>query len=124
MGGQTIDYRVVPVALAAQIDRGISVPVLITGPWSNIRFRPDLKSLLDRELEEEKAKLEAAAKAKEAELRARAKAREAELKAKADQKLQDELGVTRQEGQSIEDALKEGLENKARDALRGLFGGN
>lgn len=121
LGGQTIDYRVVPVALAAQIDRGISVPVLITGPWSNIKFRPDLKSLIDRELEEEKEKLRAAAKAKEAELRAAAKARETELKAQAAAKLQDELGVTTAEGQSAEDALKQGLEDKAKDALRKLF---
>ncbi|WP_299191961.1 AsmA family protein [uncultured Litoreibacter sp.] len=121
LGGQTIDYRVVPVALATQIDNGISVPVLITGPWSNIKFRPDLKSLIDRELEEEKEKLKAAAKAKEAELRAAAKAREAELKAQAAAKLEDELGVTRETGQSAEDALKQGLEDKAKDALRKLF---
>lgn len=113
LGGQTIDYRLVPVALADQIDTGISVPVLITGPWSNIKFRPDLKSLIDRELEDEKEKLKAAAKAKEA-----------ELKAKAEAKLREELGVERKEGQSVEDALKEGLEEKAKDALRGLFGNN
>lgn len=113
LGGQTIDYRLVPVALAREIDNGISVPILITGPWSNIKFRPDLQSLLDRELEAEKEKLKSAAKA-----------RETELKAKAAAKLRDELGVERKEGQSTEDALKEGLENKAKDALRGLFGNN
>lgn len=121
LGGQTIEYRLVPVALASAIDNGLSVPVLITGPWSNIKFRPDLKSLLDRELEEEKAKLKAAAKAKEAELRAQAKAKEEELKAKAEAKLEAELGVVRQEGQSAEDAVKDGLESKAKDALRKLF---
>lgn len=110
IGGQTIDYRLVPVALATEIDKGISVPVLITGPWSAVKFRPDLKSLLDRELEEEKAKLKAAAKAKEA-----------ELKAKAAAKLEAELGVVREDGQSVEDAVKDGLENKAKDALRKLF---
>ena len=110
IGGQTIDYRLVPVALAREIDNGLSVPVLITGPWSKIKFRPDLKSLLDKELEEEKAKLKAAAKVKEA-----------ELKAKATAKLQEELGVVREEGQSVEDAIKDGLENKAKDALRKLF---
>jgi AsmA protein len=110
LGAQTVDYRLVPVALAAQIDEGISVPVLITGPWSNVKYRPDLKSLLDRELEEEKEKLKAAARA-----------REAELKAKAEAKLVEELGVTRGEGQSVEEAVKDGLEEKAKDALRSLF---
>lgn len=110
LGAQTVDYRLIPVALAAQIDQGISVPVLITGPWSDVKYRPDLKFLLDRELEEEKAKLKAAARAKED-----------ELKAKAEAKLTEELGVTRGEGQSVEDAVKDGLENKAKNALRSLF---
>ncbi|WP_298257472.1 AsmA family protein [uncultured Litoreibacter sp.] len=124
LGGQTIKYRLAPVALAGRLKDGIRVPVIIEGPWSNIRFRPDLKALIDTELEAEKEKLKAQAKAKEEELRAKAKAKEAELKAKAAQKLKDELGVDQQQGQSVEDALKEGLENKAKDALRGLLGGN
>ncbi|SHF04418.1 AsmA protein [Litoreibacter ascidiaceicola] len=124
LGGQTIKYRLAPVALAGRLKDGIRVPVIIEGPWSNIRFRPDLKALLDTELEAEKEKLKAQAKAKEDELRAKAKAREAELKEKAAAKLEDELGVVRKDGQSVEDALKEGLENKAKDALRGLLGGN
>jgi len=110
LGEQTVDYRLVPVALSQEIDEGISVPVLIRGPWNDVSFRPDLKSLLDRELEEEKEKLKAAAKA-----------REAELKAKAEAKIAEELGVTRQEGQSAKEALKDGLENKAKNALKSLF---
>ncbi|WP_394196068.1 AsmA family protein [Litoreibacter albidus] len=124
LGGQTIKYRLAPVALASQLSGGIRVPVIIEGPWSNVRFRPDLKALIDADLEAEKEKLKAQAKAKEEELRVKAKAREAELRAKADAKLEDELGVVRQDGQSVEDALKEGLENKAKDALRNLLGGN
>ncbi|PTX56751.1 AsmA protein [Litoreibacter ponti] len=117
LGGQTIDYRVEPVALAGRLADGIRVPVIIEGPWSNIRFRPDLKALVDPLLEAEKEKLKAQAKAKEAELKAAAEA-------KVQEKLREELGVERRDGQSVEDALKEGLENKARDALRGLLGGN
>ncbi|SFR56600.1 AsmA family protein [Litoreibacter janthinus] len=124
LGGQTIKYRLAPVALAGRLKDGIRVPVIIEGPWSNIRFRPDLKALLDTELEAQKEQLKAQAKAKEEELRAKAKVKEDELKAKAAAKLKDELGVERQEGQSVEDALKQGLENKAKDALRGLLGGN
>ena len=113
LGGQTIDYRVDPVALAAQLDQGIRVPFLIEGPWSNVKFRPDLKGLIDQNLEEEKAKLKAKAKAEED----RAKARIAA-------KLKEELGVQRQDGQSTEDALKDALEQKAKDGLRKLFGRN
>ncbi|MEP3345696.1 MAG: AsmA family protein [Litoreibacter sp.] len=124
LGGQTLKYRLVPVALAGRLEGGIRVPVIVEGPWSDVRFRPDLKALIDTELEAQKEKLKAAAKAKEDELKAKAKAKEDELKAKAAAKLKDELGVSVQQGQSAEDALKEGLENKAKDALRGLLGGN
>jgi AsmA protein len=124
LGGQTIKYRLAPVALAGRLEGGIRVPVIIEGPWSDVRFRPDLKALIDTELEAEKEKLKAQAKAKEDELRAKAKVKEDELKAKAAAKLKDELGVVQQDDQSVEDALKEGLENKAKDALRGLLGGN
>jgi AsmA protein len=113
LGGQTISYRVDPVALADQLNTGIRVPFLIEGPWSNVKFRPDLKGLIDQNLEKEKAALKAKAKAEEDRLKARAQA-----------KLKDELGVQRQDGQSVEDAVKDALERKAKDGLRKLFGGN
>lgn len=124
LGGQTIKYRVEPVALAGRLKDGIRVPILIEGPWNNIRFRPDLEALIDTVLEAKKEELKALAKVKEAELKAKAKAKETELKAKAAAKLKEELGVVRKDGQSAEDALKEGLEDKAKDALRKLLGGN
>jgi AsmA protein len=113
LGGQTIDYRVEPVALAAQLDRGISVPFLIEGPWSNVRFRPDLKGLIDQNLEAEKAKL-----------KAKAKAEEDRAKRRLEAKLKEKLGVERQSGQSTEEAIKDSLEQKAKDKLRRLLGGN
>lgn len=122
LGGQTIDYKVTPVAFANQLDRGISVPVLIEGPWSDVRFRPDLKGLIDQNLEAEKARLKAKAKEKEDELRAKARAKEDELKAQAAAKLKQELGVQREAGQSVEDAVKDALEDKAKNALGKLFG--
>lgn len=135
LGGQTVKYYVDPVALADQLKSGIRVPVIVEGPWSDIKFRPDLKALIDTELEEQKEKLKAAAKAKEEELRAKAEAKQAELRAAADakeaelkaqaaQKLQDELNVERAEGESAEDALKQGLENKVKEGLGRLLGGN
>lgn len=111
IGGQMIEYRIDPTALAEQTGGGFGIPVLIQGPWSDVSFRPDLKSLADRELAEEKAKLKEAAKAKEAELKEQAKA-----------KLAAELDLELEEGANVEDALKEGLEDRAKDALRGLLG--
>ncbi|MBC7102143.1 MAG: AsmA family protein [Parvibaculum sp.] len=53
MSKKTLDYRVEP-KLAATLEgqggsseaKGIEVPVLITGSWSNPRFAPDLKSMI------------------------------------------------------------------------------
>lgn len=61
IGAQTVDYRVIPTALTGD-ETGISVPVIITGPWSNLTYRPDLEGLVNQNLEEEAKKLEEAAK--------------------------------------------------------------
>ena len=99
IGAQNINYRIDPVALSDQTG-GFGVPVLITGPWANVKFRPDLKALADRELAEEKEKLKAAAAAK----------------------LEEELGVDLDGAESVEEVVKDKLEDRAKDALRGLFG--
>ena len=76
-----------------------------------------MKALADQELADEKAKLKDRAK-EEAE-----KAR-AQLKAKAEK----ELGLTQQEGESLEDAAKrraqEAVEQEAGKLLNKLLGGN
>lgn len=61
VGAQTIKYRIVPVAFSGKDTKdsgGISVPVLVKGPWSNLSFRPDLKNLLDGELDAQREKIE------------------------------------------------------------------
>lgn len=120
IGTRTLDYRLRPTALAAADGTGgIMVPLLITGSWANPKFRLDLESIA-------REKLEADAKALEE--RARARAREAEAKAKAEleKKAQEELGIQRQEGESLEDAARrraqEALEEEAARALRKLLG--
>ena len=60
IGEQVIDYRVTPKFLGG--DSEFSVPVLITGAWSNLKFRPDLDGLLNLRAQE-------AAKAAEQELK-------------------------------------------------------
>jgi len=43
-----LDFRVEPnVALAGQ---SLAVPVMISGPWSNLSYQPDLKSILSQKL--------------------------------------------------------------------------
>lgn len=51
---RTLNYRVAPKLVAslegqggASSAKGLEVPVIIEGPWSNPRFRPDLKSMLE-----------------------------------------------------------------------------
>ncbi|WP_039017240.1 AsmA family protein [Halocynthiibacter namhaensis] len=122
IGTQTLDYRVTPaVALG---DGGITIPVIIEGTWADPKFRPDLQAIIDQNLAEEKAALEARLAEERAAAEARLEQERAELEARAAEKLEQELGVTREEGEDLEDTLRRGLENEAKDALRGLLGGN
>ena len=131
IGQQTVDYRVVPTALADEEGQGIRVPVLINGSWWNIRYRPDLEFLVDEKLEEERRQLEARAReeaaAAEARAKAAAEAKVQELANEVQQKIAEELDVAPEtvvDGQSVEDALKKKLEDEISGALGGLLGGN
>ncbi|MEM8576924.1 MAG: AsmA family protein [Pseudomonadota bacterium] len=103
LGAQDLDYTFTPIALNANEGNGIAIPVRITGPWASPRIRPDLEAAIDLNLAEEKEA----------------------LKDRVDdavkRKVEEELGVTRREGQSVEDAAKEAIENEVGNALRRLF---
>ncbi len=50
---RTVDYRITPRAVASLegqggdlARRGIAVPIVVTGPWHDLSFRPDLESLV------------------------------------------------------------------------------
>lgn len=45
VGGQAMNYVISPTSLAEGAE--FTVPVTITGPWSNLSFRPDLEALAD-----------------------------------------------------------------------------
>lgn len=126
LGEQTLDYRLQPMLITGE-DQGITVPLLISGPWSNPQVRLDLESLAREKLAEEAAKLEELARARAAELEVQARERAAELEAEARARLEDELGVVQQDGESLEDAARrraeEALAEEAAKALGGLFGG-
>lgn len=122
VGGRQIDYRLRPTAMAsADGTGGVMVPLLISGSWAAPKFRLDLESLAKERLEEERKALEE---------RARAEAKEAEARARAEieRKAQEELGIVRQEGESLEDAARrraqEALDAEAGKLINRLLGGN
>lgn len=117
LGARNLTYRLKATALAdAEGKGGLTAPLLIKGPWADPTFTLDLKALADQELADEKAALEA-----------RAKERAAEIEAAARAKLEEELGVTQQEGETLEDAVKrrgeEIITDEAAKALEKLLGG-
>lgn len=104
LGAQDIDYLFTPVAIEDASGKRLAISVRIVGPWANPRIKPDLSDALDAEIEVRRDELEQKAKAK------------------IEQKLQEELDVTVQEGQSVEDAVKDKLEDEARKGLLKLLG--
>lgn len=101
LGGQTLDYTIVPKSLRGNGGRGIAVPVRISGPWADPKIRLDAKAAIDLNLAEER---------KQAEQR---------VKQQLEEKLQEELNV--QEGQSVEDAVKDQIEDKLKKELLRIF---
>ncbi|MBF9048891.1 AsmA family protein [Roseobacter sp. HKCCD9010] len=118
IGAQTLNYRVIPgVMQGADGSGGISVPILITGPWADLSFRPDLAFIAEQELAEERERLEAEARARLAEEQER-------LEQSIRDQASDALGLDIQEGQSqeeVEDALEQRLREQAEEQLRRLF---
>ncbi|OYU39384.1 MAG: AsmA family protein [Pseudorhodobacter sp. PARRP1] len=117
LGARNLEYRIKATALADDTGAGgLTAPLLIKGSWANPKFSLDLQALADEKLAEQKAALEAQAEAKRAELEAQAKA-----------KLEDELGVVQQDGESLEDAarrrMNEAMDQEAQRALQKLLGG-
>ena len=122
LGARTLEYRLLPVALAALDGTGgVRVPLMISGAWANPQFRLDLEALARERFGEQAKELEARARAEAAAAEARARQ---ELARKAEQ----ELGIVRQDGESLEDAARrraqEALEAEAGRLLQRLLGGN
>ena len=102
LGNQTIDYTFTPVALRANEGTGIAIPVRIRGPWASPSILPDLEAAIDLNLDKE---VEAA----------KEQAREA-----VRSKVAEELNIV-DEGQDLEDAAKQKLEDEVKKGLRSLF---
>lgn len=103
LGQQRLNYLFTPVALKDDEGRGIAIPVRIRGPWASPQILPDLERAIQLNADLDTQQIEDNAKE-----RVRAE-------------VEDALGVTREEGESDEDLLRRGLENKLEDELRNLF---
>lgn len=106
LGQQVLDYTVVPrVLYGAGSDGGLRVPLRISGYWGDPNFSLDLEALARQELQEEIDALEQ-------------RATEAATEA---------LGIEVEQGQSVEEAAQNALEDRLRDEaarqLERLFGG-
>lgn len=107
LGQQVLDYTVVPrVLYGAGSDGGLRVPLRISGYWGDPNFSLDLEALAQQELQEEIDALEQ----------------------RATDAAADALGIEVQEGQSLEEAAQDTLEERLRDEaarqLERLLGGN
>ncbi|MFO6465685.1 AsmA family protein [Jannaschia sp. KMU-145] len=111
LGGRTLSYRLMPTLRVG----GITVPILIEGPWSDPRIRPDLEFLARQELEIERAELEARARAEADAARARAESQ-------ARDRLAEELEVAPEiltDRGALEDAIRDRVEEQLLDLLLG-----
>lgn len=104
LGARDIDYLFTPVLLQGESRRGLAIPVRIRGPWSGPKIRPDLDKAIDLNFKEEREKLEKKARKK--------------LDKEIDRFVEKELGVKVEEGKSVEDAIKEDVQEKV---LKELF---
>jgi AsmA protein len=99
LGARDIDYLFTPVLLEGETSQGLAIPVRIRGPWDSPRIMPDLEKAIDMNLKEERKKAEE----------------------RLEREVQDRLNLTPEEGQSLEDAAKDKLEERAKRELRKLF---
>lgn len=120
IGGQAMNYVVTPTRLSK--DAEFSVPVIITGPWDNLKFRPDLDKLLNLLLDGKLKDNADVQKAKEKLENVKNKLKDPEAALKA--KLQKELAkknATAEQPKSLEETAKDKLEDEVGNALRKLF---
>jgi len=103
LGPQDIDYLFTPVSLTARDGRGLALPVLIRGPWAGPKISVDLEKAIELNAAEER------------------KALETQVREKVKSKVEQELGITQQDGESAEDAVKRTIEEEAKKGLLKLL---
>ncbi len=118
LGAQRLNYRLTPSVATGTTGAGLSLPILITGPWGAPVIRPDLEYLAEQELAVDRARLEAEARARLDAERARL---ETEARDRANQLLGTDLGQD-STVQDARDALEQRLRDEATQQLRRLLG--
>lgn len=118
LGAQTLNYRLMATLRRNVDSEGVTVPILITGPWGDPRIRPDLEWLARQELEararEEAAKLEAR-------VRSEAEAARARAEAEARNKIAEELEVD-PDSLGSREAIEAAIKDRVGEQLLELFG--
>lgn len=100
LGAQDLDYTFTPILEGVNARRGLRIPVRIKGSWDDPSIRPDLDAALDADIDRKKDELEDKARAK----------------------LGEELKRDIAPEEDLEDAIKDGLEEKAVKELLKIFG--
>ena len=93
LGAQDMDFTFTPTAFGGENGGGISVPVRVHGPWSNLSYTPDLSRIEELRALEEQAK------------------------SAVQKKLSEELGTQVETVEEAEDALRKRVEEEARKQL-------
>ena len=98
LGAQDMDFTFTPTAFGGADGGGISVPVRVHGPWSNLSYTPDLSRIEELRALEEQAK------------------------SAVQKKLSEELGTQVETVEEAEDALRKRVEEEARKQLLKFLG--
>ena len=114
LGARTLDYRLTPAALG---DTNLRVPLMITGPWAEPRFRLDLEALAREQLRLDQERLEQLAREEARRLEERART-------SAERRLLEGFGIEGSGDELIDSLMQRGIEREIRGRLRGLLGGN
>lgn len=117
IGGQFMDYVVTPSTLNG--DAKVSVPVFITGPWDNLKFRPDLEKLLDLVLKGKLEENEKVIEAKEKLKKLKDKLRDPEAAVK--EKLAEKLKADAANKEVLKNKVEQKIEDEIGNALKKLF---
>jgi AsmA protein len=121
LGARTVDYRVIPGVMRNEAgEAGIAVPILVSGPWSGLRFRPDLEYLAEQEFLEQRDRLAAEAEARINEERDRL---EQGLRERASELLGTQTDAG-EGGDEAAGALQDRLSEEAENVLSRLLGGS
>ncbi len=108
LGERDLDYRFTPVLLDGDSGQRLAIPVRITGPWHNPRITPDLERALELNLRKERDALEE-----------RVRSERDKLEERARKEIEDRLGVPVEPDQSVEDVLRDAIEEQlGRGVLR------